>query len=117
MNEVTPSIMLEGTKANPIHLSRLSTVGLLVIPVGNDSPEAPPTATPPASPPSSAAEASEAGRERHSTTAEANTKTTRTPYPIVHINPWLASLRLGSTMTGYPKSPITLPRFDARYKK
>src|SRR5947209_3893058 len=43
MKEVTPSIMLEGTNANPIHRSRLISVGALESPPAIVSPKEPPT--------------------------------------------------------------------------
>src|SRR5918911_4167454 len=42
MKAVTPSIMLEGTNANPTHRSRLSSVGAPDSPAANDSPKAEP---------------------------------------------------------------------------
>src|SRR5215208_3022431 len=38
MNAVTPSIMLDGTKANPIHLSLLKSVGAPESPTAKESP-------------------------------------------------------------------------------
>src|ERR671932_228877 len=90
MKAVTPSIKLEGTKASAIHLSLLVRVSPSLNRVGavGDLVGAPAGAS------SSIEEESVivvvvvvGAGERHSTTAEANTKTTRTTYPIDHITP------------------------------
>src|SRR5215216_7994182 len=91
MNAVTPSIMLEGTNANPIQRKRLSSVGLAESPATRESPKAaapvsgapPPAATGGLGDPSTAKSSScvvaVADEERHSITIEANTSTTETP--------------------------------------
>src|SRR5919199_504218 len=85
MKAVTPSIKLEGTKASPIHLSLLMRVSpsLNRVGVAGDLVGAPAGAS------SSIEEESVVvgAGERHSTTAEANTKTTKATYPIDHITP------------------------------
>src|SRR5215210_4350917 len=90
MKAVTPSIKLEGTKASPIHLSLLMRVSPPLrgatrspAPVGASScsiEEEPVVVV-----------VVEGAGERHSTTAEANTKTTKTTYPIDHIAPWFTN--------------------------
>src|ERR687884_1120902 len=85
MKAVTPSIKLEGTKASAIHLSLLVRVSPSLNRVGavGDLVGAPAGAS------SSIEEESVivvvGAGERHSTTAEANTKTTNPTYPIDHI--------------------------------
>src|SRR5919202_5827421 len=108
INAVTPSIRLEGTKASAIHLSLLIRVSPPLKGATSRSPS-PATAGAPApagagggGASSNAEEASGvvvegAGEERHSTTAEANTKTTKTTYPTDHIAPWFTNLKEGST--------------------
>ncbi|MDQ3922305.1 MAG: hypothetical protein M3248_08215, partial [Actinomycetota bacterium] len=90
MKAVTPSIKLEGTKASPIHLSLLMRVSpsLNRVGVAGDLVGAPAGAS------SSIEEESVVvvvvvvgAGERHSTTAEANTKTTKPTYPIDHMTP------------------------------
>src|SRR3982750_4401782 len=93
---VTPSIMLEGTNASPIHLSRLSSVGAPESPMAKEAPKAEPTSgepppaptgglgqpSPPNPPPSCTAGGAAgggAGAERHSISAEAKTKTMSEP--------------------------------------
>src|SRR4051812_3571560 len=85
INDVTPSIRLEGTNVSPIHRSRRKSVG---DPVVGPRPgagsavcgEPPPLGGSPAKGSiSSARSAAEAGAERHSITAEANTKATNNP--------------------------------------
>jgi hypothetical protein len=86
MKAVTPSIKLEGTKASAIHLSLLVRVSpsLNRVEVVGDLVGAPAGAS--CSIEEESVVVVGAG-ERHSTTAEANTKTTKTTYPIDHITP------------------------------
>jgi hypothetical protein len=88
MKAVTPSIKLEGTKASAIHLSLLVRVSPSLNRVGavGDLVGAPAGASSSIEEESVVVVVVGAG-ERHSTTAEANTKTTKTTYPIDHITP------------------------------
>src|SRR5215212_8067886 len=126
MKAVTPSIRLEGTNASPIHLRRLKSVGLPTSAplwaAASCASVSAATAVERCSSASSsssrtgalgAALAAAAGAERQSTSAQPKTSTTSSAYPTDHSSPWVASLRLGSTTKGYPKSPITLPRLEA----
>src|SRR5919202_103798 len=81
MKAVTPSIKLEGTKASPIHLSLLMRVSpsLNRVGVAGDLVGAPAGASSSIEEESVVVVVVGAG-ERHSTTAEANTKTTKTSY-------------------------------------
>src|SRR5947209_8542482 len=92
MKAVTPSIKLEGTKASAIHRSLLIRVS---------PPLKGATRSPAPPPPGGACSIEEesgvrvGAGERHSTTAEANTKTTKTTYPMDHIAPWFTNLKEG----------------------